>query len=425
MKISDFGALGSGENCTAQVQAAIDACAGGGTLVFEPGVYVCGTLFLRSGVEIHLQSGAVLRASPNIADYPEHVHHQRYLNETDLDRCFIYAEDAHHIALTGKGTIDGNGAAFPNAQNSHRPMMIRMLRCAHISLQGLHLINPGAWTTAFLACQSISAQDLTIISRPYNHGNGDGLDFDGCQDVLISNCSFDTSDDCICLQNSFEGTVSENVVVTNCLMTSTWAGMRIGLLNRGDIRDVCVSNIVMHDIGCSGLKIQATEGGTISDMHFFNIQMRNVPRSVFMTLNHFRMGVHSPEQIPFAGELRDITIRGLRHVNDASLPYDENEGIVLLGVPGAPIRDIEIRDVSMVLRGKKGRPSHSFPELTGQRPEYYVFDGQLPGSAVNLRHVKGVTVDRTRVKLHQKETRPLTYMEDAQAVSIDVRPQEA
>ena len=93
------GALGDGKTVNTRIiQNTIDQChlAGGGTVLIEDGIYVSGTLFLRSNVILEISQGAVLKASPDITDYAENTHHNRYRNEKALDRCFLYGED-HHL----------------------------------------------------------------------------------------------------------------------------------------------------------------------------------------------------------------------------------------------------------------------------------------------------------------------------------------
>lgn len=136
---------------------------------------------------------------------------------------------------------------------------------------------------------------LTIHSRA-NH-NGDGLDFDGCQNVRVSNCAFDTSDDSICLQASRQDRPCRDVVITNCSFCSKWAGIRIGLLSRGNIENVTVSNCIFKDIQDSGLKIQVCEGGIMQNMTFSNLVMTNVPRPIFMTFCQQRACCDAPEEM--------------------------------------------------------------------------------------------------------------------------------
>ena len=126
----DFGARADGHTKdTAAVQAAIDVAATqSGTVWLVGGVFVCGTLYLKSNVTLEVTNSATLLASPDIADYPADTHHNRYRNEPKLDRCFLFAQDAENITICGSGIIDGNAAAFPNAGSIYRQQHFRSRR---------------------------------------------------------------------------------------------------------------------------------------------------------------------------------------------------------------------------------------------------------------------------------------------------------
>lgn len=175
-------------------------------------------------------------------------------------------------------------------------MLLRFLNCQNLFLRNLTLQNPASWASAFLYCNDVRVDGINISSRA--RGNGDGLDFDGCQDVRVSNCRLDNSDDSICLQ-CFESSMPvRNVVITNCIMSSHWAAIRIRLPSHGNFENVTVSNCIFHDITGEVLKIQMAEGGRMENLLFSNIVMRNVPRPVFITFNSFPFRVDSPGEPP-------------------------------------------------------------------------------------------------------------------------------
>ena len=222
-----YGAMADGHSKdTAAVQAAIDAAAAqGGTVRLAGGTFVCGTLYLKSNVALEITNSATLLASPDIADYGTDTHHNRYRNEQELDRCFLFAQDAENVTICGSGVIDGNAAAFPNAGSIYRPMLLRVLRCRNVRVQNLRLMNAAAWTTAFLDSDFIWATDLHIEN--HQNYNGDGLDFDGCRHVWVRGCHIDGTDDNLCLQSS--GLPVQDVHISDCAFTSVCAGIRIGL----------------------------------------------------------------------------------------------------------------------------------------------------------------------------------------------------
>lgn len=425
MNVLDFGIINDGHTKNTQMlQRIIDelSASGGGMLKFPAGVYVTGTLFLKSNITLNLLPGAQLLASDNIADYTSSAGENRYLDEHMLDRCLLYAKGQKNIVITGSGEINGNKLAFPNSNDTvlSRPMMIRMDNCANIRLEGVRLIDAAGWTCAFLRCTRVFAHGLDIRNMPHQYGTADGLDFDSCQNVIVSDCNFDTGDDCICLQNSFRHTICENIAVTNCVMTGKWAGFRIGLSSSGDIRDVTISNIVMYNLGCSGLKIQATEGGTLSNMTFNNITMRNVPRSIFITLNHYALTLESMDGVPYTSRLSDMSFSNIRHVNETSMTHDDNHGIILIGEPNHPITNLYFNNIDMRLPGGISSPTQPMPEIIGCRPEYYVFNNRLPSSAIYVRHAKHIYMDNISVKLDAPDPRPL-YVGDFSDLIVNGR----
>jgi len=400
----DLGILGDGQHVeTAAIQRAIDAlhAEGGGTLVFEPGIFLTGTLFLKSRVTLYLENGAVLKGSPDIADYSTETHYQRYDSESHMDRCLVFCEGQTDVAIKGEGTIHGNGEAFVKARNpsGQRPMLLRFLRSTDITLEGIALEEPAAWCTAFIECQGIAARGLRITST--TNGNGDGLDFDSCQDVTVSDCRFRTSDDAICLQNSVPGTSCRDVTITNCVLTSRWAGIRIGLLSSGDFEDVTVSNCIFHDMQCSGLKIQSTEGGAIRNMLFQNLVMRNVPRPIFITLNHFHIGTDAPMTPPRTGTIENLSFDHLRLASDPDFAPGEVPGLVFVGTPGHPIRDIRLTNVSYDYPVDPGRPRPALadlPEMEDCRPEYFVYPDGIRSDALFLAWVDGFEAEGLRLR---------------------------
>ncbi|MCH8514584.1 MAG: glycoside hydrolase family 28 protein [Kiritimatiellae bacterium] len=414
--IRAFGAVADDTRVnTAEIQAAIDACAsaGGGTVLVTGGVFLTGTLILKSRIHLHIESGSVLKGSLDIREYARDCGKNMYRGEPEMDRCLLFARDAEQLSFSGGGVIDGNGAAFPNADDPerNRPMLLRLIDCRDIHLRDLTLRDPAGWTSAWLYCRHITVDGIRIHSRV--NDNGDGLDFDGCTDVRVANSSFDTSDDCICLQTSRPDKPCTDITVTNCTFCSKWAGLRIGLLSRGDFDGVCVSNCVFHDIQDAGLKIQVCEGGDMRNMSFSNLVMRRVPRPVFMTLGRQRCCVDAPEGLPPLGKLRRISFHGL-HIDNSELGPDSH--FVLTGLPGACIEDVSFSGVRLWSAGG-GVVGGLVPELTpenlhGHWPEYFCFQEPLPASGLYARHVRNLRLEDVDFRTEMPDARPAVVLED-------------
>jgi polygalacturonase len=406
---------------TEAIQAAIDACSrsGGGSVLVSGGVFRTGTLRLRDHVLLEIAGGAVLQASGEIGDYAADCGKNMYRGEPEMDPCLLFADGVEGIGIGGTGTLDGNGSreTFPNPDDPRRrrPMLIRCIHCSGIRLRDVTIRDPAAWVSAWLYCKDIVVDGITIHSRV--NDNGDGLDFDGCSEVRVTNCSFSTSDDSICLQTSRPDRPCRDVVVTNCTFSSKWAGMRIGLLSRGDFENVCVSNCTFRDIQDAGLKIQVCEGGRMRNMRFTNLAMRNVPRPIFMTLGRQRCCVDAPESLPPMGRIRGLRFSQISVDNTQIGPESH---IVLTGVPDGRIEDVSLCDIHMISRGgaPEERPDQDrVPELTpenldGHWPEYRCFGRPLPASGLYARHVRRLHCRDLHLTTETPDRRPAVVTDD-------------
>lgn len=416
-----FGAKGDSITLdTKSIQSAIDKCNldGGGKVYLKGGKFRSGTLYLKSNVTLQIESGAVLFGSTNIGDYTTDIHKMMYKNEPFMNRCLIFAKDAVSIAIEGPGVIDGQG--FPRNFPKERPLMIRFLNCKNIHLKNISLKDPAAWTTAWLYCSDIVVDDVKISSRA--NFNGDGLDFDGCQNIRVSNCLFDTSDDAVCLQTSKPDYPCSNVLITNCIFHSKWAGIRIGLLSRGDIESVTVSNCVFSDIEDSGLKIQMNEGAVMKNMVFTNLLMKNVPRPIFMTHCQQRACVDSPEELAPMKTMRGFLFDNILVESDKGEP---NSVIILSGMPGYPIEDVTFSNIQMITPGggtsedASRRILNEFTAevLKGWWPEVSLI-GTVPSYGLYARHIKGLTINNAKFSTIKEDFRPAMVLDDVAVANL-------
>ena len=317
VNVHDFGAVPDGRTLnTRAIQAAIDACHGarGGRVVVPAGEYVTGTVRLKSRVTLALASGARIVGSTRISDYPKDAGtgdwHSRFPYSRELAGSLIYAERAEDIGVEGPGVIDGSQTggperSFPNQGDPERrrPMLVRMHHCLRIRLRDVTLTQPASFTSFFVGCRDVLIDAVRVRSR--ETGNGDGLDFDGCQDVRISNCDLDTGDDAIGLKTFQPGLPNRNFVITNCVIASRWAALRLGPESFADMRGITMSNCVFHDCR-DGLKIQSCEGAVMENLVFSDLVMEDVLRPFFLVRGSFGMSKHGPSQRPPVGILRNV-----------------------------------------------------------------------------------------------------------------------
>lgn len=355
--LRDFGAAGDGVTLDTQaVQAAIDAAAvQGGRVVAEGGIFKIGSIRLRSFVQLHIAADAVLLGSENpedYADFRELTHMDWEMAPRRSNSCLILLHECEGASITGLGTIDCNGDRFvlPDpggyACNYKRipgftpPRVVLCVGCRDLTIRDVTMTNqPAGWSYWIHDCDNVTVKDLTIRCS-VEYPNNDGIHINCSRDVTVSGCNISCGDDCL-VARANSATLKENkpcqrIHFSDCRLTSYSAGLRIGWVNDGVIRDVVAENLTMTDcsVGISVYVPGQVRSETVTDVGreatqienflFRNISMETAGYPVFMRL------VNNPA-VTVAGvqnlEFRDITVRS------PQLPY-------LKGRPDAPIRDI-------------------------------------------------------------------------------------
>lgn len=265
---------------TGAIQNAIDFVhdAGGGTVVVPPGEWLSGTIMLKSGVTLFLESKAILKGSPNIADYAAFEGSSGGVYGKEMaqgkHRVFLGAENAENIKVTGGGTIDGNGHCFwdePLPGTAwYRPKqdrvtpMIEFRGCHKVTLEDIQIRNSPGWTLHPFNCEDVTLRCLRLNNH-LRGPNTDGIDINGCRDVFISDCRITTGDDAIVIKASHEAQSSERIVITNCILKTNCIALGIGCETSSSVRQVTISNCVAHQ--CHRIfGVGMWEGGVVEDI---------------------------------------------------------------------------------------------------------------------------------------------------------------
>lgn len=282
--VTGYGAKGNGVTDDAKaIQRAIDACSasGGGSVVFPSGkTFMAGPLHLKSNVDLHLQPNSVLLANPDEAVYTESA----FRGNRGEGMMWISGKDIQNISITGRGRIDGNGVAFMGRELSDsyelkpvtdfdpRPHVLTLVNACNVKINGVTIANSAYWTVHLVGCYDVAISNISLLNN-LKIRNGDGIDIDHSRKVRISNCFIESGDDCICLKNRREFEEygpCEDVVVTNCIMTSRSCAVKIGSENMDAIRRVLFDNCIITKSN-RGIGIQNRDEGTVSDVTFSNM----------------------------------------------------------------------------------------------------------------------------------------------------------
>ena len=311
--VEDFGAkTDDTTNNAYAIQAAIDKCSrdGGGTVVLSKGVYLSGTISLKSDVGLKILSNSTLKTIEDTTAIRKIS--SGIISRMDVVpwKAFIYAKSQKNIRLFGGGTIDASGDAqcyqdgLDNSPNRHYCFFI--INCENVILEDLNMKSSAFWMQRYLNCKKVRLYRLDI----FNHvnKNNDGIDIDSSEDVIISDCIIDTSDDAIVIKSEGENP-SKNIVVNNCIIGTHASAIKLGTGSVGGYENINISNIVIrrskakemhHPLGVwgglTGIDILTTDGGALRQVMVSNITMEGVENPI-----HLRLGNRLSGNVAYQG----------------------------------------------------------------------------------------------------------------------------
>jgi len=368
--ISRFGAVADGQtDSTAAIASAIDACAqaGGGRVMIPAGEFLTGPIHLRSNVELHLATNAVLKFSTDPQAYLPAVFTRFEGTECYNLSPLIYALGQKNVAVTGDGMLDGqadesnwlawkklsarkrlaqmaeDNVPVPQRQfgvDAHlRPDFIQFNRCENVLIQGVKIRRSPLWEIHPLLCTNVTVRGVDIFS----HGaNNDGCDPESCRDVLIEKCLFDTGDDCIAIKSGRNadgrrvGVPSQDIVIRDCTMRDGHGGVTIGSEISGSCRNVFVENCEMSspNLACAlRLKSNAMRGGVMENIFMRGVNVGLVKDSVLQIDFLYEEGTNGV----YKPTARNIVVENIRVAHTPRV-------VNARGFPGAEIRGVRICD---------------------------------------------------------------------------------
>ncbi len=424
--VRHYGAAGDSNTLdTKAIQAAIDACTSnqGGTVLVPAGTFLVGSIQLKSNVTFHLAPQARLLGSTNLGDYTKGLERMEYGGTA-----IVYANDAENVCLEGTGTIDGQGKAFRGRPDAERPFLVLFNGCRNLRFKDCFLTNGAFWCTHLNGCNSVFIDGVRMRSRV--NPNNDGLHFDDCRHVTVSNCQIECGDDACALFGS-----NKDVTVTNCTFSTRWSVFRFG---EGDTEDITVSNCVIYDtFGCP-IKAQLRKGNRLENILFSNIMLNNVTGPVYI-------GIGSPPRqveawwnwTPGPGEgtlpggiVRNIMFDGIRatiapapdlqeYPWEHPFPGESRTCINLTAAEGQFVEDISFNNVHITFPGGGTREEAANRQvLRSSGNEYFQF-GVLPAYALYARNVRGLRLNNARFDVAAPDLRPAVVFDNVEEAALN------
>lgn len=431
--LRDFNPAADGKTLDSHViQAAIDKCNsdGGGTVVIPPGTYLCGTIQLKDNVRIYLDKNATLLGSTDLNDYQNLDPFSEGLG-IDVGWAFINAIGVKNIGIEGEGIIDGQGSAIkerqilednrPESQRwGRRPFLLRVFNSENIKVQGITLNYAGAWTSHYSQSKNIEIDDVMIKSIGVAHN--DGINIDGCTNVMITNCDVESGDDALCFKTTHSQSPNKNIVVKGMRLKSNQAGIKMGTESMADFDNIQISDCYIYDTRNGGIKLLAVDGSNLKNITISNITMQNVKTPMLFRLgsrlNVYRKG-DSKQPI---GSFNNVVIKNVKAKSDSVTQLSPASGILITGIPGHYIQNLTLENIEIELpgKGKTEHASRQVQEAENQYPEIKTFGPFVPAYGVWARHIRNLSLKNVKFKIGEKDFRPALILEDANEVIVDL-----
>lgn len=415
--IVDFGAIGDGRTLNSEAFAkAIEKTVslGGGKVIVPKGVWLTGPIYLKSNINLEVQEGALILFSEDKSLYP--------LIETSFEglntvRCTspIYSKNETNIAITGKGIIDGNGkywqmvkrvkltvaqwkkkvqsggitqgdrwypseqflkgekmaemnvptelktiSEFEQIHDFLRPVMVSLVNCKTILLDGPVFQNSPAWNIHPLMCENLIIRNLTV-RNPWYSQNGDGIDIESCKNTVLYNSTFDVGDDAICIKSGKDkdgrerDIPTENLIIKKCVVYHGHGGVTVGSEMSSGVKNMHVSDCLFMgtDVGLR-FKSKRGRGGVVEGVYISHVSMVDIPTKA-ISFNMYYGGKSMSELIGDGDDKIKKTTE-VFEVNEETPVFKDiyindivckgaDQAIYLQGLPEMKLSNVHLKDI--------------------------------------------------------------------------------
>jgi polygalacturonase len=391
---------------------------GGGVVLVPKGKFLSSAIHLESNVNLHLEEGAEIIFSTNPNDYLPLVHTTFEGTECMNYSPLIYAYQKTNVAITGKGTLNGQAnnsnwwswcgkdfygwnEGMPNqkkdienlmdmgekgiavadrvfGENHYlRPNFVEFFECTNVLIQGIKVVNAPFWILHPMKSTNVIVDGVSINS----HGpNNDGCDPEYSKNVNIKNCTFNTGDDCIAIKAGRDadgrrvGIKTENIIVQNCKMFDGHGGVTIGSEMSAGVSNVYVENCVMNspnlDVAIR-LKTNSKRGGLIENFYVRNVEIGEVKEAV-LKIDMF-YSVHGNQEGKFIPRIENISLENVK------VKYGGKYSILAKGHKDSKIKNITFNNVKI----EKVNTTYSIENVENLKFMNTYINGKLINSSNN------------------------------------------
>ncbi|EMI44242.1 glycoside hydrolase family 28 protein [Rhodopirellula sp. SWK7] len=398
VNVKDHGAVGDGStDNTEAIAKAIAACPAGGSVVFDEGVYMTGSVTLKADMTLWISEKAVVRA---IADndkmqvYPEGAFTGRYIT-----KYFLFGNQVDNLIITGGGTIDQNTTArLPGRANTSRPSILGWVDSENVTVTNVDLIHGDFWAFVPQKSDHVIIDGINLFNI-----NKDGITPVDCHDISITNSVISSGDDAMCPKSYDSSKGIDRLVVKNLTINYTkWKGFKYGGSTKGDFTNSIIEDVAMVHTH-SGLALYAMSGCNVTNIKFNRIKMNNV-QTPFFIVRDAAASTETPGMKDVY--ISNFEIRNVYGQEGSSIQGTEQDGTVY------PVKDIYFNNVSVKdFKGGLNEVPETPREFPGRYPETTVF-GTFPAWGYYIRHAENVVFNNVTHDVAPEDAREAIVLED-------------
>ena len=433
--VRDFGAKGDGkalDHIAINKAIEVATASGGGQVLLPAGTYLCGSIRLKSNVDLHLMAGAKILAAPaemGAYDESEVFGAPEYQDggHTYFHNSLIWAEGQQNISITGHGMIDGEGLTRHDTEKAGNVQggsigtgdkAIALKLCRNVTIRDITIFRGGHFAIITTGCDIGTIDNVTIDT------NRDGIDIDCCKYFTVSNTKVNTPhDDAIVLKSSYalkKPVLCEHILITNCIVTGYKLGtfldgtyvpekvnwvcgrIKLGTESNGGYRNITISNCTC--MWSSGLAFEEVDQGRMENIVVDNISMSHVHHyPIYITTGCRNRG---PKERTEVSSARDIYIN-----NVIADDCDSLAGIIITGMESTPVKNVSLSNIRIQYRGGGKKVTTPYREQGTNYPEPR-WAGPTPAYGLFARHADGIRLHNVQFELMRPDERPDILLED-------------